>query len=261
MSKTLVRKKLISLLLLACTIVEPFSSIPYVKKENTYSTYSIDNDMKGLNELSVPSFVKSPVLSQLYPKLLIHNELYGNPNIPLGSKEGKMCKTLRRLFVQNKLNPQEIELLEEIKFRLTDLEQIYQEADFEDICKRLIKYKLVNGNMQVPKKFKDDPELGAWVAMVRRLSSNLPSEQIQQLNLIGFEWKSTRKCGSSFMKHKRELQGFLEQNEFSELENKNQILWRWVRAQKLTIENGNLSETRTQYLDAMLPDNWKDTFV
>merc|ERR1712129_251719 len=136
-------------------------------------------------------------------------------------------------------------------------EDIYYEADFDDILVRLVQYKSRHGDMQIPKKYKEDPELGAWCAGVRRIgSNNINAERKQKLDEIEFEWKSTRKCGSSFMKHLRELEIFLEHQTFSELESKNEILWKWLQAQKLVIEKGNLKQSRIEYLKLLLPSDW-----
>ena len=65
---------------------------------------------------------------------------------------------------------------------------------------------LEHGNGQVPKKYKLNPRLGGWVAAVRRRGPDaLPLERRSALENAGFEWISTRKCGSAFMKNFRAL--------------------------------------------------------
>lgn len=168
-----------------------------------------------------------------------------------------MCKVLRRMYLQNKLTSQEIELLSSINFKFSSLEDIYYEADFDDILARLVQYKSRNGDMQIPKKYNEDPELGAWCAGVRRLGpNNINVERKRKLDEIEFEWISTRKCGSSFMKHLRQLETFLEHQTLLELESKDEILWKWLQAQKLAIEKENLSQKRIQYLKSLLPSDW-----
>merc|ERR1719410_762121 len=93
--------------------------------EDDTNTNTSDSD-DNINVI-IPSIVHHPVLSQVYPSLVKHQKQYGNPNIPLGSTEGKACKTLRRLYIQNKLSIDEVQLLEDMKFRLRDLEEIYNE--------------------------------------------------------------------------------------------------------------------------------------
>ena len=92
---------------------------------------SSDNDI-------IPSFINSVVLKQLYPALIKHIDEYGHPNIPLGTIDGKRCKTLRRLVFENKLKENETEFLREINFRVNSLEDVYEEADFDECLHRLI---------------------------------------------------------------------------------------------------------------------------
>ena len=88
----------------------------------------------------IPDFVESVVLKQVYPAMIKHKLEYGNPNIPLGSTDGKKLKTLRRLAFQGKLNDREVELLQSMNFRFNSLEDIYEEADFDECLQRLIEY-------------------------------------------------------------------------------------------------------------------------
>ena len=101
------------------------------------SNFNTDND-NHYND-KVPSFVSSIVLQQAYPSMIRHMAEFGNPNIPLGSADGKRCQTLRRLAFENKLSEEEINLLEEMNFRFNSLEDIYEDADFDEYLDRLIK--------------------------------------------------------------------------------------------------------------------------
>ena len=224
-------------------------------------------------ELETPSCISSPVLLQIYPALIAHKQQYGNPNIPLGTVEGKKCKTLRRLAFQKKLSQEEISLLEEMGFRFNSLEDVYQEADFDECLERLVKYEQENkDNYQIPKKYNPDPELGAWVTMIRRIGrDNFETERREKLDAIGFAWVSTRKCGSAFMKNFRPLKERLEA--CSKINNEgiwevvdeggvNDILQeeevaRWIRAQKDAAEKGNLSEARCDYLTSLPGFDWR----
>ena len=158
----------------------------------------------------VTKSIESPVLKMLYPALLRHIEQYGNPNIPLGSVEGRACYTLRRLHVQGKLSQVDEDLLQSLNFRFA-FDNIYDDMDFDDMVSRLLEYNrsqvsLPENAFQIPKKYAPDPELGAWVAAVRRIGRNsIDNRQREILDQIGFAWISNRKCGSTFMKGYRDL--------------------------------------------------------
>lgn len=108
----------------------------------------------------IPSVVVSPVLAQVYPALLAHKEKHGNPNIPLGSTDGKRCKTLRRLHFQNMLTEDESSLLAELGFRFHSFEDVYYECDFDEMLFKLTLYHKEFQTYQIPKKYEQDPELG-----------------------------------------------------------------------------------------------------
>merc|ERR1712137_667642 len=100
----------------------------------------------------------------------------------------------RRLAFEQKLTNVEMEWLESINFRFNSFEEVYEEADFNDCLRRLIEYEEANKtNYQIPKKYNLDPELGAWVTMIRRLGRDgIEAERRQLLDDINFAWVSTR---------------------------------------------------------------------
>ncbi len=61
---------------------------------------------------------------------------------------------------------------------------------------RVVAYKEVHGNCNVPRKWKKDPTLGEWVHFQRRQyrlkqlnrRNHMTEERIQKLEAIGFEW-------------------------------------------------------------------------
>jgi len=229
-----------------------------------------DNDAEeATSTIEIPSFVTSPVLSQVYPALIAHKSKYGNPNIPLGTADGKKCKTLRRLRFQNKLSDEEASHLAELGFAFHSFEDVYYECDFDEMLRKLLDYREEFGTYQIPKKYPPDPELGAWVTMLRRLRGkdelpqSLPQSRIERLDDVGFEWVSTRKCGSSFMANYRDAMGYLtkveetgggddkEEEDFSKVR-------KWVEAQRCAYEKGNLSEQRAGYMDELPGIDWRN---
>ena len=105
-----------------------FLSLPDISRPSSItSTLRLTPSTSPLsNEHSddLPSIIKSPVLAKAYPAMLKHKSNHGNPNIPLGSEDGKRCKTLRRLAFQNKLTADEVELLTDLGFRWSSFEDV-----------------------------------------------------------------------------------------------------------------------------------------
>lgn len=197
--------------------------------------------------------------------MVAHQKEYGNPNIPLGSADGKRCKTLRRLHFQKKLTDAETEHLAEMGFRFNSFEDVYTECDFDEMLSKLMEYHEETGTYQIPKKYDPDPELGAWVTLLRRFhkAGTLPKIEIEKLDAVGFEWISTRKCGSSFMSRYREVLSYLSKvveagGDVSELLTEESDVMKWINAQRIAFENGKLSESRIQYMDDIPGVDWRN---
>ena len=212
------------------------------------------------DETSIYDDIVSPVLRQVYPKLMKHIDDYGNPNIPLGSSEGRQCETLRRLQLQNKLTEREVELLTGLGFRWHSLEDVYKVADFDELYQRLLQYREEHdGDVSPPKKYPLDSELGAWVTGLRRLGHDqVDPKHRAKLDEIGFSWISQRKCGSSFMKQYRVIAQQL--NDGADLKDvwSDETNKKWLKAQQLAVRRKDLSETRQHYLEQLLGADWTE---
>lgn len=219
-----------------------------------------NDDNNDDDDIVVPDIISSVVLRQAYPAMKKHMELFGNPNIPLGSTDGRRCKTIRRLQFEGKLKPEEVTLLEDIGFRFNSFEDVYNEADFDEILSKLIAYENEHkNNYQIPKKYAPDPELGAWVTMARRLGPNkVESKRRDILNSIGFSWISQRKCGSTFMTNYRALRKRLDDGEnMKSITTADETIVKWLISVRKAYETGNLGETRVEYLDNLPGLNWR----
>ena len=202
--------------------------------------------------------ITSPVLIQVYPKLLEWKAEYGHPNIPLGSTEGKQVKTLRRLHIQNKLSEQEVGLLNDLGFTWHSLEEVYKDVDFDELFERMMAYEAEHpeSKFQIPKKLPSDPELGAWVTGIRRLGKEgVDPAHAEKLDSVGFAWVSTRKCGSAFMTRYRELVAEIQAEGLDKILEDDKTIG-WVRAQREALKKGNLSETRTHYMATTFGEDW-----
>mmetsp|Transcript_5644 Transcript_5644/g.7387 ORF Transcript_5644/g.7387 Transcript_5644/m.7387 type:complete len:158 (-) Transcript_5644:339-812(-) len=140
-------------------------------------------------------------------------------------------------------------------------------------------------NYQIPKKYKPNPELGAWVTGIRRLYNNpskyasttntdtdtkkqLDPTHIDKLNSIGFAWQSTRKCKSPFMTQYRDLKARCSSSpeeggdgeSIHTIMKQEPTILKWIQTQQDVYHKGNLSETRTLYLSQLLDnEEWMTT--
>jgi len=195
--------------------------------------------------------IVSPVLQNCYADILAYHEKFGHPNIPLPA--GRPLVTLRRLKSQDKLVESDIALLDALNFTWHSLEDVYIENTdrFDEFLQRLLDYADNHeGNLSPPKKYDRDPELGAWVTAVRRLYVDglVAPEHVQQLDNVGFEWVSPRKCGSQFMVRYRQV---LEQAQAdSDAVFHDPAVIAWIRAQQQKAME--LSSTRQHYMAQLL---------
>jgi hypothetical protein len=190
---------------------------------------------------------------------LDYKQTYGHPNIPLGSKEGRQCQTLRRLHIQTKLTPEEVAWLDALGFTFHSLEDVYKDVDFDVLFDRMMAYEASHPDscFQIPKKCPEDPELGAWVTGIRRLGQDgdINPEHQRRLDAVGFAWKSTRVCGSKFMNRYREL---IQQVDDVGLETvlADPTTIPWAKAQQEVLKRGGLSQTRVHYMEILFGDDW-----
>jgi hypothetical protein len=200
----------------------------------------------------------SPVLKQVAPELLKWKAKHGHPNIPLKNPGGNQCQTLRRLHIQNKLTPSELSWLEELGFTLHSMEDVYRNADFDDMFQRMMEYEETHpdSNFQIPKKCPEDPELGAWVTGIRRLGKDgVNPEHERRLDEVGFAWISSRQCGSKFMTRYRELAQHIDEQGLEVVLHDPKTV-SWIQAQQEALKRGGLSQTRVHYMGNMFGDQW-----
>ena len=96
--------------------------------------------------------------------------------------------------------------------------------------------------------------LGGWVAAVRRRREALGAARVAQLDAMGFEWVSTRQCGSAFMQSFRELRDFYDTHGHTDVAGvvgEASDLARWCDAQRRAHARGLLPQKRQAYLDGI----------
>jgi Helicase associated domain len=202
---------------------------------------------------------ESPVLRSLLPHLVHHQTLYGNPNIPLGSSSGRQCATLRRLRIQNKLSESDLQFMEThfSTFLWHSLEDVYEQHEFEPLFQRLLLY---GGDYSPPKKYPDDPELGAWVTALRRLYKiqRVDPLHIERLDAIGFSWTTPRQCGSKFMiMYRMVMEQYAIPLATTPTKPIDKTTLQWIEAHQAAFET--LSQTRQQYMRELLGrEDWQN---
>ena len=141
--------------------------------------------------------------------LITYKDENGNLSVPSKSKLGRWIENQRRAYKLGKMSQKRIELLQEIHFFDDDQQQpveqrrteALREATFgkwEEKRQELLKYKLKNGNFDVPSK----SQLGRWIENQKRAYrldnlSNKRVELLQQMGLL-MEWDNSPKRKRKF---------------------------------------------------------------
>jgi len=167
---------------------------------------------------------------------------------------------------QNLLTEGEVELLEGLGFRWTPFEDVYEEADFDDCLERLVRYEEeFKTGYQIAKKYKPDPELGAWVTIIRRIGRDkISPHHRSKLDSIDFAWVSTRKCGSGFMLTYQHLLAQLSSLGESASSEEVDACWKeervvkWWKGVSRSYRAGSMSDGRMGYLDALPGGDWRE---
>lgn len=141
--------------------------------------------------------------------LITYKDENGNLSVPSKSKLGRWIENQRRAYKLGKMSQKRIELLQEIHFFDDDQQppveqrrtEALREATFgkwEEKRQELLKYKLKNGNFDVPSK----SQLGRWIENQKRAYrldnlSNKRAELLQQMGLL-MEWDNSPKRKRKF---------------------------------------------------------------
>lgn len=185
----------------------------------------------------------------MYARLEAYKEQWGTADATLSDELGRWCQTQRRLRMHDRLDARQIEALDALGFSWASPsapEDIFLE--WRERVLELRAYVSTHGNGQVPKKYKTNPALGGWVAAVRRRGRvALDAARVDELDRAGFEWTSSRVCGSKFMQGFRELREYYDANGHVNPPPESP-LGAWCAAQRLASKKGLLSDQRLDYL-------------
>ena len=125
----------------------------------------------------------------LYCELIEFKEVHSHCNVPDSWPENlrlaRWVMTQRQMYRKRKLSQDRNQWLEAIGFIWCRQEHVWNE-----MYQRLVRYKQVHGNCNVPSEWKEDPQLGSWVVKqrYRRNKGLLKEERIRKLDKVGMMW-------------------------------------------------------------------------
>lgn len=189
----------------------------------------------------------------MYGELSSYRSTWGTADAPLGDELGRWCEAQRRLKKSGKLAAERADKLDLLKFAWTNPSQLTPEeleARWQENVEALVAYVAAHGDAQVPKKWRENPVLGGWVAALRRRGRDvLPADRRRDLDEAGFEWISSRACGSAFMKGFRNYRDWRAAAAAGATPPEDLAVW--VAATKAAAAKGKLSAERLDYLGSV----------
>jgi hypothetical protein len=124
-----------------------------------------------------------------YCELFEFKEVHGHCNVtdswPENLRLARWVMTQRQMYRKGKLSEDRVRRLEAIGFVWCRQGQAWNE-----MFQRLIRYKEVHGDCDVPSGWKEDPQLGSWVVKQRYRGKKglLTEERIGRLDEVGMRW-------------------------------------------------------------------------
>jgi len=130
---------------------------------------------------------------EMFQNLIAYKNQYNTVNVPRKYNQdrqlGTWVSSQRTAYKNGKLSEERTERLNSIGF---DWEP--DKSEWMETYKRLVAYKEVHNNTNVPIRYDRDPQLGRWISTQRTAYKNnkLSEEREEMLNSIGFDWGSAR---------------------------------------------------------------------
>jgi len=213
------------------------------------------NDVR-LVRLNDIGFVWDPFQAkwqEMYEALLDYKRSHGNTNVPinyLGNPElAQWVSKQRTARKKGKLGQDRIDKLNNLGFHWDQLE-----AQWEEMFSLLLQYKERFGHCHVPRDWKENKQLGIWVATQRKAKKAGTSpndERIKRLNAIGFIWNTLdakwEEMFTALREYKRCYGNCLVPSGWAP----NPQLAIWVKGQRTARKDNRLSDERILRLNAI----------
>jgi hypothetical protein len=145
---------------------------------------------------------KTKQWAEMLERLVAYMQEYGNTEVPNNYNDGgrpdlgRWVQTQKASYIDGSLSQEMIDQLDSIGF-VSQQPTTTRSRKWTKAFERLIAYKKEHGNTNVPCRYNDggSPHLGEWANNQRFRYSNglLQQERIDQLESIGFAWKSELK--------------------------------------------------------------------
>ncbi|RKZ83353.1 MAG: hypothetical protein DRR19_19260 [Candidatus Parabeggiatoa sp. nov. 1] len=224
-----------------------------------------------IEKLNVIGFIWNPFKESWetkYAMLVEFVNKYGYCDVPFKWPENPQLSEWffdqRKNKKRGKLNQERIEKLEKLGFEWNPLE-----TDWDEMYEKLIEYKNIHGNCNVPNKYYENPQLGIWVGDLRKAKKRgkLSQERIDKLNKICFVWDLLAQAWEDNFTALIEFKKIYGHCNVPNRWDKNPKLGIWVQRQRQNNKKGEISKERIERLNKLefvwepLDTTWDEMFI
>ena len=210
---------------------------------------------------------------EMYAALTAYKQTHGDCDVPQGWKDNPQlatwCNTQRGSYKNNTLSADRTKRLEQLGFKCDPLEMAW-----EKMFASLAAYKQAHGDCNVPREWKDNPQLAGWCSTQRvmyttpsRKRGTLSPDRIRRFNELGFEW---RPKASAWDKMLASLANYKQTHGDCNVPQRwknNLRLAKWCSHQRTLYKNDKLSADRINRLEqlgfvwARLAAAWEEMYA
>jgi hypothetical protein len=133
----------------------------------------------------------------MYQKLVDFNQQNGHAMVPTYQKGlGHWVSKQRVRYRNGRMTDDRKELLDEIgvvwKISSPDANADRLQRRWDGMFHKLVEYREIHGNCNVPKTWDNDSSLGRWVQKQRVIRQSMDASRVERLDSVGFCWKPPR---------------------------------------------------------------------
>ncbi|OEU11712.1 hypothetical protein FRACYDRAFT_160978, partial [Fragilariopsis cylindrus CCMP1102] len=194
-----------------------------------------------------------------FQRLVAYKEIHKHTMVPHYYKEdpplGTWVCRQRGKYRNDDMPSNRLDLLNSIDFAWKGVQRNNNEK-WDDMFQRLVAYKEIHKHTMVPQHYDEDSKLGSWVYKQRYHYRNddMPSNRLDLLNSIDFEWARARAKGGKWMKMFQKLVEYEKAHKHTLVPNQydeDPSLGLWVSNQRQLFKKNELSEERLDQLHSI----------
>jgi len=199
---------------------------------------------------------------EMYERLLAYKKEHENTKVPQNYKQdpplGIWVTTQRKNYKNNSIPVERKRLLNYVGFAWCGNAPGTSTATWEEMYERLLAYKKEHNDTIVPRRYKKDLQLGAWVTRQRRIyrEKSITVERKRLLNYIGFVWdgKAPGTSTATWKEMYERLLAYKKEHNDTRVPHgykQDPPLGRWVTKQRHTYKREKMTEERKHLLNSI----------